>query len=151
MTDIIMNTAAMYAMEIIKTIILTLVGIAGAWLLAQTGKSKHLGNINQALQELQGSIAAAVTNLQNTLVENWKAANEDGKLTEQEIDYLNKTLVQTAVNNLSAPALKILNAAHLDLEEYILDYGGQIIFHIKKQYPALPADIADGIMIPDPE
>ena len=132
MENVIMQTAALYALEIIKTLILTLVGVAGTWLLAQTGKNKHLANIHSALGEVGAAVTVVVAKLQKKFVENWKQINEYGKLTEEYIKRLNKTLIDEVMKNLSDPAIQLLKGAKIDLEEYILSMGEKAVTQLTK-------------------
>ena len=77
MADIIMESVV----QIVVTLMLTLIGVLGTWLTLKLGKKEELAAINVAQQEVIRLAHLTVEELQQTLVEGLKAAHEDGKLT----------------------------------------------------------------------
>ena len=82
MQDTIITIAA----QVIATLLITLIGVFGAWLTAKIGKRVELTNINKAKDELIAAAQQTVLELQQTVVEGMKAAAEDGKLSDDEVD-----------------------------------------------------------------
>ena len=64
-------------------------------------------------------------------MEGWKKANADGKLTKAEIKELGKLLVNGAMKKMSSSAVKLLNAAGVDISEVIHSVGEALIAKIK--------------------
>ena len=64
---------------------ITLIGVLGAWLVAQIGKTQQLNTINAAVGELTNAAETTVLELQQTVVDGLKEASADGKLTKEEI------------------------------------------------------------------
>jgi len=122
-----------YGLQVAATLLITLIGVLGTWLTLQFGKSTKLKNINDAQKELIRAAKVTVGELQQTTVADLKAANEDGKLTSQEIAQLHRKLVDKTVEKLSAPAYALLAAASVDVEALILGVGESWIERIKQQ------------------
>ena len=76
MTNVIIETIV----SILANLAVTLIGVAGAWLMAQIGKSQHLNTINAAIGELTAAAETTVLELQQTVVDDLKAASAWGKL-----------------------------------------------------------------------
>ena len=121
-----------YGMQIASTMLITLIGVLGTYLTMQLTKSAKLKNINDAQKELIRVAKITVGELQQTLVGDLKAANEDGKLTQQEIAQLRATLLDKTTEKLSAPAFALLSAASVDIEGLILGVGESWIERIKQ-------------------
>ena len=122
-----------YGMQVAATLLITLIGVLGTYLSLQLAKNTNLKNINDAQKELIRVAKITVEELQQTFVTTWKAANEDGKLTNQEIADLRRKLLDRTVEKLSAPAYTLLQAASVDVEGLILGVGESWIERIKQQ------------------
>ena len=122
-----------YGMQVASTLLITLIGVLGTYLSLQLGKSANLKNINEAQKELIRVAKITVGELQQTYVASWKAANEDGKLTNNEIAELRAKLLDRTVEKLSTPAYTLLQAASVDVEGLILGVGESWIDRIKQQ------------------
>ena len=62
-----------------------------------------------------------------------KAASEDGKLTEAEIEHLGALLLEKALAQISEPAKNLLAAAGKDITAIIQDAGEAVILAMKKE------------------
>ena len=122
-----------YGMQVAATLLITLIGVLGTYLTMQLSKSTNLKNINDAQKELIRAAKITVGELQQTLVGDLKAANEDGKLTQQEIAQLREKLLDKTTEKLSAPAFSLLAAASVDIEGLILGVGESWIERIKQK------------------
>ena len=122
-----------YGLQVAATLLITLIGVLGTYLTLQLGKTTNLKNINDAQKELIRAAKITVGELQQTMVSDLKAANEDGKLTSQEIAQLRAKLLDKTVEKLSAPAYALLSAASVDVEGLILGVGESWIERIKQQ------------------
>ena len=67
--------------SIVANLAVTLIGVFGAWLLMQIGKSQKLSTISAAVGELTSAAEQTVLELQQTTVDRLKEAAKDGKLT----------------------------------------------------------------------
>ena len=109
-----------YGVQIAATLLITLIGVFGAWLTAKLAQKARLENINIATQEVIRAAKLTVGELQQTVVEDLKAASADGKLTESEISHLGKSLITQTLEKLSEPAYALLKAAAVDVEALIV-------------------------------
>ena len=125
-----------YGMQVAATLLITLIGVLGTYLTLQLGKNANLKNINDAQKELIRAAKITVGELQQTTVSELKAANADGKLTQQEIAQLRMKLLDKTVEKLSTPAYALLSAASVDVEGLILGVGESWIERMKQQATA---------------
>ncbi len=127
--DLLLN----YGLQVAATLLITLIGVLGTYLTLQLGKNTNLKNINDAQKELIRAAKITVGELQQTLVADLKAANQDGKLTQQEIAQLRQKLLDKTVEKLSTPASALLSAASVDVDALILGVGESWIEKMKQQ------------------
>lgn len=127
--DLLLN----YGLQVAATLLITLIGVLGTYLSLQFGKNANLKNINDAQKELIRAAKITVGELQQTLVADLKAANQDGKLTQQEIAQLRQKLLDKTVEKLSTPAYALLSSASVDVDALILGVGESWIEKIKQQ------------------
>ena len=120
------------AAEILFMLLVSLIGALGTWVLTKIGKWKELANIAAATDEATDAAQRVVLELQQTTVEAMKAASEDGKLTEAEIEHLGAMLLEKALAQMSEPAKKILAAAGKDVCAIIKSAGEAVILALKK-------------------
>lgn len=127
MNEIIMETV----IKIVGTLLITLIGVLGAWLTAKIGKRQELGNIAVATNEAINAAQLTVLELQQTVVDGWKAANEDGKLTNEEVEMLGVMLIDKTVEKMSDSAINLLVSAGVDITAIIKGAGEAMIKQIK--------------------
>lgn len=113
--------------EVLGTLLVTLIGVLGAWLTAKIGKRVELSNINRAKDELIIAAQQTVLELQQTVVEGMKAAASDGKLTDDEIAGLSMTLLAKTKEKMSLPAIQLLESASVDVNALIRGAGEALI------------------------
>ena len=113
--------------EVIATLLITLIGVFGAWLTAKIGKRVELTNINKAKDELVEAAQRTVLELQQTVVEGMKAAAQDGKLSEEEITELSIMLLNKTKQKMSLPSIQLLEAAAVDVNAMIRGAGEALI------------------------
>ena len=77
-----------------------------------------------------------VDELQQTLVSEYKAASEDGKLQPEEIAQLKDRLLDKTLEKLSSPALALLKGAAVDVNGLIAGVGEAWIDHMKAKMQA---------------
>ena len=123
MQDTIINVAA----QVVSTLLITLIGVLGAWLTAKIGKRVELTNINKAKDELIAAAQQTVLELQQTVVEGMKAAAEDGKLSDDEVESLCIMLMTKTKEKMSLTAIRLLEAAAVDVNALIRGAGEALI------------------------
>lgn len=126
MQNVIIETVA----TIVATLLTTLIGVLGAWLLAKIGKRQELQTITIAIGEVTHAAQTTVLELQQTVVDGLKAAAEDGKLGKDEIAALGLMLERGAMEKLSEPTKKLLEAAGVDIIAIIHGAGEALIKQI---------------------
>ena len=119
------------AVSVLANLAVTLIGVLGAWLLMQISKSQKLSTINTAVGELTNAAEQTVLELQQTVVDDLKAASTDGKLTKDEIKMLGKKLIEGALSKMSASAMDVLKAANVDVNAIITGAGEALIAQMK--------------------
>lgn len=128
MSEVIFETIV----QILSTLLLTMIGVAGAWLMSKIAKRDELSSISIATDEVFKAAQITVGELQQTIVDGWKAANADGKLTDDEIKYLGSLLVQKSIEKLSEPTKKLLTSAGVDISAIITGVGESLIQSMKR-------------------
>lgn len=113
--------------QVISTILITLIGVLGAWLTTKIGQRVELSNINKAKDELIIAAQQTVMELQQTVVEELKDKAADGKLTEEEITELGFLLVDKTKKKMSLSAIGVLEAASVDIIALIRGAGEALI------------------------
>ena len=113
--------------QVIATLLITLIGVLGTWLTAKVLKRVELTNINKAKDELIEAAQQTVMELQQTVVEGMKAAAQDGKLSEEEITELSIMLLNKTKQKMSLPAIRLLEAAAVDVNALIRGAGEALI------------------------
>lgn len=113
--------------QVISTLLITLIGVLGAWLTAKIGQRVELSNINKAKDELIIAAQQTVMELQQTLVEELKDKAADGKLSEDEITELGFLLVHKTKQKMSLSAIGLLEAASVDVNALIRGAGEALI------------------------
>lgn len=113
--------------QVLATVLITLIGVLGTWLTAKVLKRVELTNINKAKDELIEAAQQTVMELQQTVVEGMKAAAQDGKLSEEEITELSIMLLNKTKQKMSLPAIRLLEAAAVDVNALIRGAGEALI------------------------
>ena len=128
-----MNTVIIETVvSIAANLAVTLIGVLGAWLLAQIGKTQQLNTISTAVGELTAAAEQTVLELQQTVVDGLKAAHADGKLTQDEIADLGQKLLEGALSKMSDSGISVLKAANVDINAIVTGAGEALIAKIKK-------------------
>ena len=127
MKEMIIETVLKVGAEII----IMLIGAIGTAVLARLSKQQKLTNVALATEELLGHTQTTVMELEQVYVNRWKAASEDGKLTEGEKQQLHALLLDGAKAKLSEASYKILSAAGTDMTNLILGAGEAVLARIR--------------------
>ena len=115
----LVNVIIENAVQIVATLLITLIGVLGAWMTSKIAKREELKNIGAAADEAVHAAQPTVLELQQTTVEGLKKASADGKLTKDEIAELGKALMEGVMAKMSTSAVNLLNAAGVDLSKII--------------------------------
>ena len=128
-----MNTVIIETIvSVLANLAVTLIGVAGAWLVTQIGKTQQLNTINTAVGELTNAAEQTVWELQQTVVDGLKEASADGKLTQDEITNLGKLLLEGSLAKMSESGIGVLKAANVDINAIVTGAGEALIARIKE-------------------
>lgn len=119
------------AVGIAAYLLVTLIGLLGAWLSSKLAKKLELANIKAATDVVFIATTETVNELQQTTVEKLKAASEDGKLTPDEIEELGEKLLEITESKLADSVKGLLVAAKIDLEALIRSQAEAYISRMK--------------------
>lgn len=119
--------------QVIGALLMGVIGVAFAYLTKLVGKTKELEHVASAMDELENVVTTVVGDLQQTIVENLKAASVDGKLSQEDIYDLGKMLVMKVSEQLSNPASTTIKAAGIDMTEAIHSIAEAYIAKIKRE------------------
>lgn len=119
------------AVSITAYLLVTLIGLLGAWLSAKLAKKIELANIKAATDIVTTETITTVNELQQTTVEKLKAAHKDGKLTPEEIAMLGNALLEITESKLADSVKGLLVAAKIDLENLIRSQAESYINRMK--------------------
>ena len=115
MTDVIIENVV----RIIAALLMMLISVGGAYLTALISKNEKLKGIGIATEQIIEAAMQTAGELQQTVVEQMKAAAIDGKLSEEEISDLGKQVVGLTLAKLTQPTKDLINGAGGDIEAII--------------------------------
>ena len=115
MTDVIIENVV----KIIAALLMMLISVGGAYLTALISKNEKLKGIGIATEQIIEAAMQTAGELQQTVVEQMKAAAIDGKLSEEEISDLGKQVVGLTLAKLTQPTKDLINGAGGDIEAII--------------------------------
>lgn len=125
--ELIVNALIENGVQVAVSLVVALIGVAGTWLSIQIGKVKKLQTVKLATDEAKDAAITTVLELQQTVVDDLKAAAVDGKLTKEEIAKLKNDLISMSMAKLSDTSVKILTAAGVDISAIIAGVGEALI------------------------
>ena len=94
---------------------------------------EKLQTVKMATDEAKDAAITTVMELQQTVVDDLKAAAVDGKLTKEEISKLKNDLLSMSMTKLSDTSVKILTAAGVDISAIIAGAGEALIKKMKNE------------------
>lgn len=131
--ELIVNALIENGVQVAVSLVVALIGVAGTWLSIQIGKVKKLQTVQLATDEAKDAAITTVMELQQTVVDDLKAAAVDGKLTKEEISKLKNDLLSMSMTKLSDTSVKILTAAGVDISAIIAGAGEALIKKMKNE------------------
>lgn len=118
-------------LQIVTQAVLILLSLAGTWAATRLAKTQKFQSLSAAVTEAAAMAQQTVSALQQTLVDGWKAAAPDGKLTDEQIALLNQKLLEITKSKMSDAAIKLILGANKDLNAIIQDAGEAWLRKIK--------------------
>lgn len=129
--EMIVNALIDSGVQVLVALVVALIGVAGTWLTTQIGKVKQLQTVQIAVDEAKNAAVTTALELQQTVVDDLKAAAVDGKLTKEEIAKLKNDLLAMSMAKLSNASVKVLTAAGVDISAIITGAGEAVIAQLK--------------------
>lgn len=129
--ELIVNALIENGVQVAVSLVVALIGVAGTWLAIQIGKVKKLQTVKLATDEAKDAAITTVLELQQTVVDDLKAAAVDGKLTKEEIAKLKNDLISMSMAKLSDTSVKILTAAGVDISAIIAGAAETMVGQMK--------------------
>lgn len=129
--ELIVNALIENGVQVAVSLVVALIGVAGTWLSIQIGKVKQLQTVQLATDEAKDAAITTVLELQQTVVDDLKAASVDGKLTKEEIAKLKNDLLSMSMAKLSDTSVKILTAAGVDISAIIAGAAETMVGQMK--------------------
>lgn len=129
--ELIVNALIENGVQVAVSLVVALIGVAGTWLSLQIGKVKKLQTVQMATDEAKDAAISTVLELQQTVVDDLKAAAVDGKLTKEEIAKLKNDLISMSMAKLSDTSVKILTAAGVDISAIIAGAAETMVGQMK--------------------
>ena len=129
--EMIVNALIESGVQVLVALTVALIGVAGTWLTTQIGKVKKLQTVQIAVDEAKNAAITTVLELQQTVVDDLKAAAVDGKLTKEEIAKLKNDLLAMSMAKLSDASVKVLTAAGVDISAIITGAAEAAVGNIK--------------------
>lgn len=118
-------------LQIVTQAVLILLSLFGTWAAMRLAKTQKFQALSAAVTEATAMAQQTVSALQQTLVDGWKAAAPDGKLTDEQIALLNQKLLEITKSKMSDAAIKLILGANKDLNAIIQDAGEAWLRKIK--------------------
>lgn len=129
----IINSLIENLISLLSVLLVTVITVALSRLTAKLAGHKELENLSAAISEVSLLAAQTVDELQQTAVSGLKEASADGKLSDEEIRLLGKSLVTLTTAKLGAPVTGVLNAAGVDLAALIRSAGEARVLALKQE------------------
>ena len=129
MLDIILENL----IKILTALVLTLISVGGAYYAKKLGDKAGMEAINEAVANVIDTAMLTAAELQQTAVEALKASTEDGKLSNDDIVWLNQQLLAQTKAKLSVNVYELINAAGADIEALILGAGEAWVQKLKSK------------------
>ena len=129
--EMIVNALIDSGVQVLVALAVALIGVAGTWLTTQIGKVKQLQTVQIAVDEAKNAAITTALELQQTVVDDLKAAAVDGKLTKEEIANLKNDLLAMSMAKLSNASVKVLTAAGVDISAIITGAAEAMVGQMK--------------------
>ena len=132
MTDVIIENIV----RIVAALLMMLISVGGAYLTSLIARNEKLKSIGTATQQVIDAAIQTTGELQQTVVNDLKAASADGKLSESDIQMLYHDVIDLTLDKLSMPTVNLLNSVGADIEAIIHGATEDWINTIKAYAPA---------------
>ena len=146
-----MNDIYAKAIEVVVSIVANLiivgVGAAATWLLSKLAKNQSLKGTEKAVELLTQAVQTTVLELQQVVVDPFKEAAVNGKLTDDLKAQLKEALQSKTREKVAPAIITLLEEAGHDIDALIQGIGEATIYQMQA---AQPLGIAESVE-PEPE
>ncbi len=130
-TDTVAGVAIKTGLDVIEAACVMLLTVAGTAWAAKNKDKAYLQNINIAFDNVFKMAKITVGELKQTVVDGMKAAADDGKLSDEQIQELQGELLAKTLEKLDAPTKDVLAAAGADICAIIAGVGEDWVRELK--------------------
>ena len=130
-TDTVAGVAIKTGLDVIEAACMMLLTVAGTAWAAKNKDKAYLQNINIAFDNVFKMAKITVGELKQTVVDGMKAAADDGKLSDEQIQELQAELLAKTLEKLDAPTKDVLAAAGADICAIIAGVGEDWVRELK--------------------
>lgn len=130
-TDTVVGVAFKTGLDVIEAACMMLLTVAGTAWAAKNKDKAYLQNINIAFDNVFKMAKITVGELKQTVVDGMKAAADDGKLSDEQIQELQGELLAKTLEKLDAPTKDVLAAAGADICAIIAGVGEDWVRELK--------------------
>lgn len=130
-TDTVAGVAIKTGLDVIEAACMMLLTVAGTAWAAKNKDKAYLQNINIAFDNVFKMAKITVGELKQTVVDGMKAAADDGKLSDEQIQELQGELLAKTLEKLDAPTKDVLAAAGADICAIIAGVGEDWVRELK--------------------
>lgn len=125
----------MIDMQVLYVIILLGAVLLGGWFLNKRFKLLESDKYNELLVKYMeifySCLKQIVTNLHHTHVEEWKKNNEDKKLTDENIKFLSRKVIEQIKTRIPREVYMFMKSEIPEFELWVLDMVGNIVERLK--------------------
>lgn len=114
-SDTVAGAAVKTGLNVLEAALVTLLTLVGAAVGSKLKQRTELQNISIATEHVIDIAKQTVGELKQTVVEGMKAESPDGKLTPEQIRYLNEQLLNLTLKKLDEPTKTLIAAVGSDL------------------------------------
>ncbi len=131
-TDTVAGVAIKTGLDVIEAACVMLLTVAGTAWAAKNKDKVYLQNINIAFDNVFKMARITVGELKQKVVDGMKAAADDGKLSDEQIQELQRELLAKTLEKLDAPTKEVLAAAGADICAVIAGVGEDWVRELKE-------------------
>ena len=122
-SDTVAGVAIKTGLDILESLVITVLGIAGTAWAAKSKDKAYMQNIRLAVDGVLDMARVTVGELKQTVVDKMKAESDDGKLSGEQIQELQAELLAKTLEKLDDPTKNLLAAAGADICAIIAGVG----------------------------
>ena len=150
--ELIYGNAVEVVTAVVARLLITVLAIAGTWLIDKLAKNQKLKHIEKGVELLTKAAQTTVMELQQVMVEPLKEAAINGKLTDDAKIALKEALQSKTRQKITPAVIDLLTGAGYDIDALIQGAGEALIYEMHAAQPiGIPVDgFLDEPFVEDP-